>query len=88
VRAEFGSPLQKAIQLVFAWVVPFVGSIIIIAVLRATLPKRERCFDSGSLGSSWMPGIGPESESALGHHSQGESGGDGGHGGDAGFGGH
>jgi hypothetical protein len=89
VRSEFGTPLQKAVQLIFVWAVPLVGSIIIIAVLKVTRPERERRFDSGSLGNSWLPGIGPESETAHGHHgSHGEAGGDAGHGGDAGFGGH
>jgi hypothetical protein len=89
VRSEFGTPLQKAVQLIFAWVVPLVGSIIVIAVLKVTRPERERRLDSGSLGNSWLPGIGPESETAHGHHGgHGEAGGDAGHGGDAGFGGH
>jgi hypothetical protein len=86
VRSEFGTPLQKAAQLIFTWAVPLVGSIIVIAVLKATRPERERRFDSGSLGNSWLPGIGPESETAHGHH--GEASGDAGHGGDSGFGGH
>jgi hypothetical protein len=89
VRSEFGTQLQKAVQLIFAWVVPLVGSIIVIAVLKVTRPERERRLDSGSLGNSWLPGIGPESETAHGHHGgHGEAGGDAGHGGDAGFGGH
>jgi hypothetical protein len=88
-RSEFGTPLQKVVQLILAWAVPLIGSIIAIAVLKVTRPERERRFDSGSLGNSWFPGIGPESETAHGHHGdQGESGGDAGHGGDAGFGGH
>jgi hypothetical protein len=89
VRSEFGTPLQKVVQLILAWAVPLVGSIIVIAVLRVTRPERERRFDSGSLGNLWLPGIGPESEVARGHHNgHGEIGGDSGHGGDAGFGGH
>jgi hypothetical protein len=88
-RSEFETPLQKTFQLIFAWAVPLIGSIIIIAVLKATRPEREHRFDSGSLGKSWLPGIGPESESAHGHHGgHGEGSGDAGHSGDAGFGGH
>jgi hypothetical protein len=87
-RSEYGSPLQKVLQLMFAWVVPLVGSVIVIAVLKVTSPARESRFDSGSLGRSWLPGIGPESETTHGHHSgHGESGGDAGQG-DAGFGDH
>jgi hypothetical protein len=35
VRSDFETPLQKALQLIFAWAVPFVGSIIVIAVRRS-----------------------------------------------------
>lgn len=88
-RSDFETPLQKTLQLIFAWVVPLIGSIIIIAVLKATRPERERAFDSGSSGKSWLPGIGPESESGHGHHGgHGEGGSDAGHGDDPGFGGH
>jgi hypothetical protein len=88
-RSEFGTPLQKTLQLIFAWIVPLVGSIIVIAVLRVTRPARQRRFESSSSGNSWLPGIGTESESAHGHHGAMESGGDASHGGgDAGFGGH
>jgi hypothetical protein len=88
-RSQFETPRQKLLQLIFAWAVPLVGSVIIIAVLKATRPERERRFDAGSLGNSWLPGIGPESENAHGHHgTHGEGSGDSGHGGDAGFGGH
>jgi hypothetical protein len=88
-RSEFETPRQKMLQLIFAWAVPLVGSVIIIAVLKVTRPEREHRFDSGSLGKSWLPGIGPESESARGHHGgHGESSDDAGHSGDAGFGGH
>jgi hypothetical protein len=89
LRSEFGTPIQKVVQLIFAWALPLVGSIIVIAVLKVTRPERERRFDSGSLGTSWLPGIGPESEAAHGHHGgHGEASGGAGHGGDAGFGGH
>lgn len=88
-RSEFATPRQKIIQLIFTWVVPLVGSIIVIAILKVTRPERERRFDSGSLGHSWLPGIGPESENAHGHHGGPGEGSDGaGHGGDAGGGGH
>jgi hypothetical protein len=90
-RSKFATPLQKVVQLIFAWAVPFAGSIIVIAVLRVTNPARERRFDSASLGNSWLPGIGPESETAHGHHvGHGEASGDSAHGSgdDAGFGGH
>jgi hypothetical protein len=88
-RSDFGTALQKTLQLLFTWAVPLVGAIIIISVLKATHPKSERRYDSGSMGKEQMPGIGPEFESAHGHHGGHEVGSaDPGQGGDSGFGGH
>jgi uncharacterized membrane protein YgcG len=89
VRSDFETPLQKVLQLVFAWAVPFVGSIVVIAVLRSARSDPKPRFASTSSGDAWLPGSGPESEGFGGHHSgHGEGGGDAGHGGDAGGGGH
>jgi hypothetical protein len=81
VRSTVVTPPQKALQLAFTWAAPFVGSIIVIAVLRETIgthqPRRE-----SSAGDVWLPGIGPESAGQHAHH--GDGGGDVGHGGDAG----
>jgi hypothetical protein len=79
VRSDFETPLQKALQLIFAWVVPFIGSIIVIAVRRSLRSDTKSRFASGSSGDTWLPGSGPESDGY---------GGDAGHGGDAGGGGH
>jgi hypothetical protein len=46
VHSECGSAIQKAIQLIITWGIPFVGSIIVVAVLKARLPRRKRGFDS------------------------------------------
>ena len=89
VRSDFETPLQKVLQLVFVWVIPCVGSIIVIAVLRGARSDRRPRFASDSSGDAWLPGSGPESEGFGGHHGgHGESGGDAGHGGDSGGGGH
>jgi hypothetical protein len=89
VRSDFETPLQKVLQLVFAWAIPIVGSIIVIAVLKGARSDRKPRFGSGSSGDVWLPGMGPEPEGPAGHHSgHGESSGDAGHGGDAGVGGH
>jgi hypothetical protein len=87
VRSTVTTPLQKSLQLVFTCAVPFVGSIIVIAILRETIstPRARRASGAGDV---WIPGIGPESESHGGHHGEHSGGGDVGHGGDAGFGGH
>jgi hypothetical protein len=87
VQSETATPRQKALQLIIVWVVPLVGAIIIIAVLKATGQERERSFDSGSSTTSWMPGMGPESDHSH-RGGYGEGSGDAGHGGDAGSGGH
>jgi len=92
VRSDFETSLQKVIQLTLAWLIPLVGSTIVIAVLKGARPDRKPRVDSSASGDVWMPGMGPESEGGRGHH--GEGGGysghgcDAGHGGDAGFGGH
>ncbi len=95
-RSDFETPLQKVLQLILVWVVPVVGSTIVIAVLVGAPSDRKRRFDSATSGDAWMPGMGPEPEGAgrghLGSHGEGSSysghGGDLGHGGDAGIGGH
>ena|ERR1700722_9051694 len=88
-RSDFETPLQKALQLVFAWVVPIIGSIIVIAVLRSARSDHKPRKASDSSGDAWLPGSGPQSEGFGGHHGgHGEGGGDTGHGGDGGGGGH
>jgi hypothetical protein len=87
-RSDFETPLQKVLQLVFAWVVPCVGSIIVIAFLNDAGFKPKRRFESASSDKVWLPGIGPGSEGTSGHHGSHGEGSDAGHGGDAGFGGH
>jgi hypothetical protein len=81
VRSTVATPLQKALQLAFAWVVPFVGPIIIIAVLKETIATPRSRRESGA-GDVWLPGIGPESGGHHAHH--GDGGSDLGHGGDVG----
>jgi hypothetical protein len=95
VRSDFETPLQKVLQFIFAWLIPLVGSTIVIAVLQGARSHRKPRFDSGASGDVWMPGMGPEPEGARGHHGgHGDGSGyaghgsDAGHGGDAGFGGH
>ena len=88
-RSDFETRLQKALQLVFVWVVPFIGSIIVIAVLRSARSDHKPHFASDSPGDSWLAGSGPQSEGLGGHHGgHGEGGGDAGHGDDGGGGGH
>src|SRR5580704_1158910 len=79
-RSDFETRLQKVLQLTFAWLVPLVGSTIVIAVLKGARSDRKPRVDSSALGDVWMPGMGPESEGGRGHH--------GGHGEGSGYSGH
>src|SRR5450432_1526473 len=87
VRSDFETPLQKVLQLVLVWIVPFVGSIIVIAVLRGASSDYNPRFRSDSASDVGLPGTGPMSESFGGHHGgHGDVGGEVGHGGDDGGG--
>ncbi len=89
VRSDFETPLQKALQLALVWIVPCVGSIIVIAVLRGARYDHKLGFASDSVANADLPGTGPMSEGFGGHHGgHGEGWGDVGHGGDGGGGGH
>jgi hypothetical protein len=89
-RSDFETPIQKVLQYSFIWIIPFVGSIIVIAVMKSAHSHDKSRFDSGSAGSIWLPGIGTDSGSMGVHHSgHGEVGSsDVGHGGDVEFDGH
>jgi len=87
VRSTVPTMLQKTLQLVFIWTIPFVGSIIVIAILRETVSTSNGRLVSNS-ADEWLPGMGPESEPHQSHHGEHGGGGDLGHGSDAGFGGH
>src|ERR1700674_5285751 len=89
VRSDFETPLQRVLQIVFIWAIPFIGSTIVIAVLKGAYSDRKPRSDSGSSGDGLLAG----SDVALGrdtshHGSYGEHSGFDGHGGDAGHGGH
>jgi hypothetical protein len=88
LRSTVATPVQKALQLVFVWAVPFVGSIIVIAVLKETVSNPRSRRDFCSTSEVWLPGIGPDSGSAGAHHLEHTGSSEAGHGGDAGFGGH
>jgi hypothetical protein len=88
-RSDFETPLQKVLQLVLVWIVPCVGSIIVIAVLRGARSDYNPGFRSDSTSDVGLPGTGPMSESLGGHHSgHGDVGGEAGHGGEGGGSGH
>jgi hypothetical protein len=87
VRSIAATPLQKALQPVFTSAVPFVGSIIVIAILIETISAPRARLASGS-GDEWLPGIGPESEPTEAIMVKQRGSGDFGHGGDPGFGDH
>jgi hypothetical protein len=89
VRSDFLTPLQRVLQLAFVWAVPFIGSIVVIAVLRGARSYHKPRFASDASGNAWLPGSGPQSEAFSGHHGgHGEGGGDAGDGDDGWGGGH
>lgn len=84
-RSDVATSLQKSLQLEVIWVLPFIGSIIVIALLKETnsIGKVPECPDA--MGRTWLPGIGPESGDASGfHHGHNAGSGDVGHVGDGG----
>jgi uncharacterized membrane protein YgcG len=88
-RSDFETSLQKALQLALIWIVPCVGSIIVIAVLRGARSDHRPRFASDSAGNAELPDTRPMSEAFGGHHGgHGEGGADAGHGGDGGGGAH
>jgi hypothetical protein len=52
-RSDFETPFQKVLQLIFAWLIPLVGSTIVIAVLKGTRSDRKPRFDSSASGDVW-----------------------------------
>ena len=47
-RSDFTSPLQKAAQLLLTWFVPFVGPVLVIAILANTRPAHDPPYDPTS----------------------------------------
>jgi hypothetical protein len=87
-RSDFETPLQKVLQIVLIWVVPFIGSIMAIAVSKAAHFDRKPHPNSGASGSGGIPGGDVALGRDRGHHNYGEHSGFDGHGGDTGHGGH
>jgi hypothetical protein len=87
-RSDVATPLQKTAQVIFIWVVPLIGSIIVIALLKETNSFGKVPEGPDAMGRTCLPGIGLESGDSSGiHHGHEAGGGDVGHGGDSGFGG-
>jgi hypothetical protein len=87
-RSDFESRFQKSAQTVLIWLVPVVGAILVIAVLRNSTTAWKPPLSSDAAGASSFPG----SDGDLNRHGGNQSdpwGGSGGHGhgGDGGFGG-
>ena len=80
IRSDFGTPRQKALQLVFIWLVPLIGSMLVVWVTTSTGSEYKRRLESGGSGEIGPPGFG--ADPMGGHHGgHGGVGGDGGHGG-------
>jgi hypothetical protein len=87
IRSDFESRFQKSAQMILIWVIPFVGAILVIAVLSQSKVRQMRPLNGSEGGASWMPGMGPESSRESGQHSHWGDSGHGGHGGGGGHGG-
>jgi hypothetical protein len=86
IHSDFESRFQKSAQMILIWVLPFVGAILVIAVLSQSNSRLTHPRNSSDGGDTWMLGMGPESHRESGHHSHSGDGGHGGHGGDGGHG--
>jgi hypothetical protein len=88
IRSDFESRFQKAAQMVLIWVLPVVGAILVIAVLRNSTTVWKPPPSSDATGASSFPGSDGDLNRPSGNQSDpwGGSGGDG-HGGDVGHGG-
>ena len=84
-RSNFESRFQKSAQMILIWLVPFVGAILVIAVLSQSNARLKPISNSDANANS-IPGIGPESSRDSGHQSHWGDSGYGGHGGDGGHG--
>jgi hypothetical protein len=88
-RSDFESRFQKVAQMILIWAIPFVGSILVLAVSIGASADRRPRSDITSSDGGYLPGIGPNGEGRSGHYgSHGEHGGYDGHGGDGGHGGY
>jgi hypothetical protein len=87
VQSAAYSVTQKALQLVFAWVVPLVGAFFVLAVWAHDRKSESRDPVRADEGS-WLPGMGPESEHRHHGTNLGDGGSHDGRGGDAGSSGH
>jgi hypothetical protein len=89
VRSDFDTRIQKALQLVFVWAIPIVGSIFVIAVLKFVGSDSKHRFGSGSADDPGFSGNGIGSAGCSHQHGgYADSSGDAGHGGDSGHSGH
>ena len=86
-RSDFESRFQKSAQMILTWLVPFVGAILVIAVLSQSNAYLKP-FTNSDANANSVSGIGgPESSRDSDHQSHWGDSGYGGHGGDGGHGG-
>ena len=80
IRSRVYSSTQKALQLILVWVIPLVGATVVLSVWAHDRKTSSR-DPVGSGEGSWLPGIGPMSDSSHPTNSFGEGGARGGDGG-------
>jgi hypothetical protein len=84
IRSDFESRFQKSAQMILIWVIPFVGAILVIAVLSQSKVRLMHPLNGSEGGDTWMPGMDPESSRESGHHSHSGDSAHGAHGGASG----
>ena len=89
LRSDFESRFQKTAQCILIWVVPFVGAILVMALLKNSTTVWRAPSSSDATGASSFPGSDGDLDRPSGNQSDpwGESGGDG-HDGGGGYVGH
>jgi hypothetical protein len=80
LRSDFGTPLQKTLQLVLVWLVPLVGSMLVVWVATSMRSDHKPRILSDASGEAWDSGMGVGSSDGR-HDSHGDTSSDGGHGG-------
>lgn len=62
VRSDAYTPWQKAAQVLIIWVIPIVGAIVVLSVLKATVPPRGYPAEVEFPDARMMPPANPSSE--------------------------
>jgi hypothetical protein len=81
VRSNFGSRRLKMLQFLFVWLIPFIGPMVAIIIMRSTSRGHDSLTQSDAADENRLPGIGLESirDHLVDHGGNDSMGGHGGH---------